>query len=88
MTRIALLSGANPRNCKHGPVVRLLPGSWRLNVQGIVDSQLLVHVEGQPDALLISNGIIVKSDNVNVVQLSFGIRGNEEYITVIAEKVA
>ena len=87
MSQIALLSGANPRSCKHGPVVRLLPGNWRIHVQGIVDSQLLLHVDGADARLLGASGMFHCVD-VAQVQLHFGNRGNEEYITVTAERVA
>jgi|GraSoiStandDraft_4_1057263.scaffolds.fasta_scaffold44309_5 hypothetical protein len=87
--KLALLSGANPRTCKHGPAVRLHEGSWRLNVQGLVDSSLLMHVEGYEASNLIHNGMMIPvNGETAIVQLSFGVRGSEDYITVIAEKVA
>ena len=87
--QLALLSGASPRNCKHGPVVRLHKGSWRLNVQGMEDSSLLMHVEGYDCSNLVHHGMMVHCpDETELVQLSFGVRGTEKYITVIAEKVA
>jgi hypothetical protein len=86
--QLALLSGANPRSCKHGPAVRLHPGSWRLDVQGQVDSSLLVHVEGYECSNLLTQGMQLYCEETQVVQLTFGLRGTESYITVIAEKVA
>lgn len=87
--QLALLSGASPRTCKHGPAVRLIPGKWRLNVQGMVDSSLLMHVEGYEASNLVHHGMnLPEVDETIIVQLSFGIRGSESYITVIAEKVA
>lgn len=88
MAQLALLSGANPRSCKHGPAVRLHPGKWRLNVQGLEDSVLLMHVEGYECSNLAHHGMIINCDEAEVVRLSFGVRGNEKYITVIADKVA
>jgi hypothetical protein len=85
-TQLALLSGANPRSCKHGPAVRLFPGKWRLNVQGMVDSNLLVHVEGYDASNLVHHGMVLNCENVEIVQLSFGVRGTEQYISVIAER--
>lgn len=87
--QIALLSGASPRSCKHGPVVRLIPGSWRLNVQGLKDSSIVMHVEGYEATNEIANGMrLPETSETLIVQLSFGKRGTEEYITVIAERVA
>ena len=87
--KIALLSGASPRSCKHGPAVRLVPGSWRLNVHGIIDSSILMHVEGYEASNVIHHGMeLPELRETAVVQLSFGVRGSEQYITVIAEKVA
>lgn len=86
--QLALLSGASPRTCKHGPVVRLHKGSWRLNVQGQQDSSLLVHVEGYECSNLVQHGMMLNCEGTELVQLSFGVRGSEDYITVIAEKVA
>lgn len=83
---LALLSGASPRTCKHGPVVRLLPGTWRLNVQGMVDSSLLMHVEGYEASNLVVDGMHLNCETTELVQLSFGVRGKEDYITVIAER--
>ncbi len=87
--KLALLSGANPRSCKHGPAVRLHEGSWRLSVQGMVDSNLLMHVEGYEASNIIHDGMMIPVvGETAIVQLSFGVRGSEQYITVIAEKVA
>jgi hypothetical protein len=86
--QLALLSGANPRSCKHGPAVRLHAGSWRLNVQGMEDSSLLMHVEGYDASNLVHHGMMLDCKETEVVQLHFGVRGKESYITVIAEKVA
>jgi hypothetical protein len=85
---LALLSGASPKSCKHGPVVRLHKGSWRLNVQGQVDSSLLVHVEGYECSNLLLHGMMLHCEETELVQLFFGVRGTEPYITVTAEKVA
>jgi hypothetical protein len=84
--QLALLSGASPRTCKHGPVVRLTPGPWRLNVQGLKDSTLLLYVRGRDNSALAHHGLLVVCDGTEEVQLSFGTRGNEDFITVIAEK--
>lgn len=85
---LALLSGASPRTCKHGPVVRLHKGSWRLNVQGQQDSSLLMHVEGYECSNLVFEGMMIHCVATELVQLHFGVRGQEQYITVIAKKVA
>lgn len=86
--QLALLSGANPRSCKHGPVVRLAPGKWRLDVQGIVDSTLLLHVTGYECSNIAHSGMVINCEDTEEVQLSFGLRGTEQYLTVIAERVA
>jgi hypothetical protein len=86
--QLALLSGASPRSCKHGPAVRLHAGDWRLNVQGMKDSSLLLHVEGYAASNLAADGMMLHCEQTEIVQLSFGVRGSESYITVIAEKVA
>ena len=87
--KLALLSGANPRSCKHGPAVRLHKGSWRLNVQGLIDSSLTMHVEGYEASNAIYDGMMLHAEHqTEIVQLNFSVRGSEQYITVIAEKVA
>jgi hypothetical protein len=47
-----------------------------------------MHVEGYAASNLVHNGLILNCEKTEIVQLSFGVRGNEQYITVTAEKVA
>lgn len=86
--QLALLSGASPRHCVSGPAVRLHKGSWRLNIQGIVDSKLNLNVEGYECSNAAYEGMMIQCEETEVVCLSFAVRGNEPYITAIAEKVA
>jgi hypothetical protein len=86
--QLALLIGANPRSCKHGPAVRLISGKWRLNVQGLEDSSLLLHVKGCVCNDLVQHGMVISCVEPQEIQLHFGVRGNEKYITVVANKVA
>ncbi len=82
--QIALLSGANPKSCKVGPVVRLIKGSWSINVQGLVDSILSLHIGDQE---LVGNSQAITLDKLELVQLKFVNRGTEPYITAFAEKI-
>lgn len=86
--QLALLSGASPRHCASGPAVRLHKGLWRLNIQGIVDSKLRLDVEGYEASNDAYEGMLIHCENTEIVCLSFAVRGNEPYITAIAEKVA
>ena len=86
--QLALLSGASPRHCVNGPAVRLHKGSWRLNIQGIVDSKLSLGVEGYEASNDAYDGMMIHCEDTEIVSLSFAVRGNEPYITAIAEKVA
>jgi len=85
MHMIALLSGADPQRCGVGPTVRLRSGTWRLNVQGLVDSKLVMHVQGYETANEIYNLQKIYIDSPEYVTLRFSVRGSEKYITVLAE---
>lgn len=84
--RIALLSGAVPKTCNDGPTVRLLAGTWRFHLQGLVDSILGLKVEGQPYTL-VPNQHTLKVEIPAPVQLVFVTRGTEPYITAFAERI-
>lgn len=87
--RLALLVGADPKTCTHGPRVRVLAGKWRLDVHGIEDSILIMHVEGDNKMELeVLNGIHFICNENEKVQVQFSKRGKEKYVSVIAEKVA
>lgn len=55
-------------------------------MQGMVDSSLLMHVEGYEASNLVVDGMHLNCETTELVQLSFGVRGKEDYITVIAER--
>jgi len=85
--KIALLSGANPRVCKEGPTVRLLKGSWAIGVQGIIDSELTLHVDGYECTNVWHPGMTLHIDEAELVKLHFSKRGSESFIVAFAEKV-
>lgn len=83
--QIALLSGANPKSCKVGPVVRLIPGSWNINIQGMNDSELALYVDGFMH--LVGKTLELSLIKVAHVQFKFMKRGTEPYITAFAERI-
>ena len=85
--KIALLSGANPNTCKEGPTVRLLPGTWRFHLHGLVDSELAMKVGGYEGTNVIKNHLTLKFDETEQVQLFFSKRGSEQFITAFAERI-
>lgn len=84
LTRVALLTGAHPVRCEIGPIVRLIKGTWKIIISGIDDSTL-TYISTHNDGAL-RHGM--KLEGPTTVQISFGNRGNERHITVLAEKVA
>ena len=87
---LALLSGANPRTSKGGPVVRLLAGSWELLIDGLIDTQLFICEQSQGLATrrTANHGLLINCLDVTEVKIEFGERGNEKYITVNAKRIA
>jgi hypothetical protein len=86
--RIALLVGAHSVRCSEGPRVRLLPGDYRIDVEGVVDSKLHLLINDEYHGDIDGNSVINILEPFAYVQLLFTNRGSEESITVAAEKVA
>lgn len=88
-TRISLIAGACPKKCVTGPTVRLPIGKWRLNVHGKIDSKIIMHI-GTTDIGEIHDGgeCEVKADPDKGVKVVFIRQGTEEFITVVASRVA
>lgn len=81
---LALLSGVNPRVCKFGPKVRLHEGHWNLNFVGVVDTKLLLHIDGVPvDA---KQEHYISSPRGCIVQITIDDPGTEQYFSVFAEQ--
>jgi len=83
--RIALLCGM-PSNFDKGPDVRLVSGTWRLNVHGLIDSLLVMHIDD------VEHMPIFHSEQFTInyhttVSIGFRVKGKESHITVIAEKI-
>ncbi len=88
-TSLALLSGANPRTCAIGPKVRLQPGTWTLNIHGLRDSILTLHVAGPTasgiyDAIKNENTIVVTEPSI--AQIMFENRGIESHLSIFVSK--
>lgn len=82
--RVALLVGAHPKRCSEGPIVRLLSGTHRFCVEGMLDSKLEIHRDGAFHSE-VSDG--EKIEGPCKAQIYFKDRGTEKYITVMAEQV-
>lgn len=82
-TKLALLSGAVPSKCLQGPVTRIPVGDWSIRVFGLISSKLILHPFGP-----ISTTALLSLKEPTEFQIQFEERGNEEYITVIAESAA
>lgn len=85
MSRLALLVGAVPSRCIEGPVVRLLRGHWILHVEGIVDSDLTLLIQGFPASKL-EHAMEIKLDEPTDVMIDFLKRGTEAFINVFADR--
>lgn len=90
---IALLSGANPNVCKEGPKVRLSPGRWKIECDGVRDSSIfltLISIADINDVLThhVSHESEVDVPHSSVAQIGFRSRGNERFINVAIRKVA
>lgn len=97
MQRLALLSGANPRVCKDGPVVRLSSGKWRIDFEGVRESVLWIQLTSKPFErqdedqvvpLPITDGHEVTLHIPSNARVIFQHRGSEPFISVMAQKVA
>lgn len=85
--KLALLSGASPKTCGVGPVVRLTEGDYSIHVQGKTDSELALCVDGVIDPLHLIDRAGFCTDKPVRVQVMFTKRGTESYINVLAENV-
>jgi hypothetical protein len=86
--KLAILSGASPKNFQCGSVIRLLPGLWRFHVHGLIDSELAMDVEGHPwNPIPIANHYQVEFLEAMNVRPTFVTFGTEKSITVIAERI-
>lgn len=83
--KLALLSGASPRTCQQGPVVRLLSGNYAIHIHGKNDSELALSVDGIVDPMHLFHGAGLLLDKAVSVQVMFVKRGTEPYISILAE---
>ena len=85
--KLAILSGANPEKFEGNAVIRLIPGSWRFHVHGVIDSELTVNVEGYEHCYSVKDHQVF--DFVEPVNIKpyFSKVGTEKSITVIAERI-
>lgn len=89
-THLALLSGANPRTATRGPGVRLQAGRWKFDCAGLKDTSLvltLISIDPQ-ETISVQHDCEFDLEHPCIVQISFKNRGNEQTITVAAQKVA
>ncbi len=83
---IALLSGANPKRSSGGPVVRLWQGRYILRVES-VQSILGLMCNGLANGQITNGQKLVLSEH-GVVQITFLVRGDEDVVSVYAERAA
>lgn len=92
--RLALISGANPRTANDCACVRLSAGTWKLEYDGVHDTEFLITLvskaERSADSIpfRVSNGFVLKLHQAAEATLQWKNRGNEKYVSVFAEKVA
>lgn len=90
--QLALLTGAIPRTCARGPKVRLQRGRWRFECAGLNDSILFLLVESPssdlPIRVAIQREVEFEILEATVAHVDFVERGNENYISIFASKVA
>ncbi len=79
--QMALLLGANPRNITRGPKVWLRPGKWRFDVDGVVDSQLSLHIN---PSLQVEVGIVFEIEEFQAVEIIIKKQGTEQTISAYA----
>ena len=85
---LVLLVGANPRNIKHGPRVRLHEGKWKLRIEGQKDTKLKITAyidNGELFSAPAVNGDILTYAEPATTQLELVNQGNEASISVFAE---
>jgi hypothetical protein len=82
--KVALLLGAIPVDELCGPRVMLRKGTWKVEVEGLVDSYLALYLDGV--GIDIDNHIILKEQNT--VQLTIKTAGTEKFISAFAVKHA
>lgn len=91
--RLALLSGAIPRTCARGPKVRLQRGKWKLECDGLIDSFMFITLSflsnDEPyHQINIARGVEFELVETSIAQIDFKERGDEKYISILAEKIA
>jgi hypothetical protein len=97
MQRLALLSGACPFRAKDAPTVRLSKGKWKLEYEGVLNTTFYILLtskpfESQQEDLVVPFAVqdgheITLHESVNA-KLVFYYRGNEQFVSVMACKVA
>lgn len=85
---MVLLVGANPRNIKQGPRVRLHEGKWKLRIEGQKDSIMRLHLFNETDPIVTApacNGDVHSVNEPSTAQIEFVNQGNEASISIFAE---
>jgi len=82
--QIALLIGANPKTAKRGPTVVIGEGNWRIDVEGTVDSLLLLH---HPSGEMLINGRLVVIQGPAEIFVEVYKAGSEQFINVSASRI-
>ena len=88
MQTLVLVAGFNPRSDKWGPNVLLAEGKWKIVAENVKDSILLLRSSLYEGTVEVKHGIVFTSEPGNNFSLKVSKPGNEEYITVFAEKVS
>ena len=84
--RLALLAGASPQRSSDGPISRLIAGSYLIHIEGLLDSILTLDVNGIRQQL--HHECKLNLSKHSDVQVKFGDRGSESFLSVIATRVA
>lgn len=85
---LVLLVGANPRNIKRGPRVRVHEGKWKLKVDGLKDSVGRVHLHHDQHETITSplnNGDVLVVNEPRTVEIELISQGNEASLSVFIE---
>jgi hypothetical protein len=88
--KLALLVAANPRKVKEGPECQLPAGEWKIVTDNVADSLLAVSYingRGLTTIELENSGTIIYTDHPILIHAAIQSPGNEDFVSVFAERV-
>lgn len=86
--RLTLLCGANPLVSKRGPSVRLQAGRWKLHLEGVKGSTLVLEMESTSERMSVQHDAEFVLETSEIVRVDWIERGRESFINILAERVA